>query len=105
MIHKGRKHKNGTSSPLKQFDGNDTTGTIDTNDVEDIEDKLYKETEDYWKRGRLGMAYQRFLYATTIIDESDLNEEERENEKDALLGARRDALGDGFVNFPPWRRR
>ena len=81
------------------------TGTIDdTNDVEDIDDKLYKETEDYWKRGRLGMVYQLFPDATKIIDESDLNVEEREHEKAALLGARKDALGDGFVNFPPWRR-
>ena len=84
------------------FDGNDTT-----NDVDDVDDELYKRTEDYWKRGTLGTGMgivQRFLYATTIIDESDLNEEEREKEKDALLGARRDALGDGFVNFPPWHR-
>ena len=84
---------------MKQFDGNDTTGTIDTNDVEDIDDELYKETEDYWKRGWLGMHYQPFLDATRIIDESDLNEEEKKHEKDA--GARKDALGDGFVNFPP----
>ena len=55
--------------------------------------------------GRLGMIYQRFLDANKIIDESDLNEEEQEHEKDALLGARRYVLGDGFVNFPPRRRR
>ena len=92
VIHKGRKHKNGTSSPMRQFDGNDTTGTIiDTNDAEDIDDELYKETEHYWKRGWLGMSYQTFKDATKIIDESDLNEEEKQH-------------GDGFVNFPSWRR-
>ena len=54
--------------------------------------------------GQLGMIYQRFLDANKIIDESDFNEEEKKHEKDALVGARKEALGDGFVNFPPWRR-
>ena len=100
VIHKGRKHKNGASSlVIGQFDGNDTT-----NDAEDIDDELYKETEHYWKSGWLGKSYQVFKDVTKIIDESDLNEEEKQHEKDAIVGARKDALGDGFVNFPPWRR-
>ena len=79
-----------------QFDGNDTT-----NDAEDIDDELYKETEHYWKSGWLGMSYQNFKDATKIIDESDLSEEEKQNERDALVGARKDAFGDGSVHFPP----
>ena len=40
-FHKGRKHKNGASSLIiGQFDGNDTT-----NDVDDVDDELYKRTE------------------------------------------------------------
>ena len=52
--------------------------------------------------GRLGMIYQRFLDANKIINESDLNEEEKKHEKDTLLGAWKAALGDGFIDFPPW---
>ena len=52
--------------------------------------------------GQLGMIYQRFLDANKIIDESDFNEEEKKHEKDTLLGAWKAALGDGFIDFPPW---
>ena len=93
VIHKGRKHKNGASSSIiGQFDGNDTT-----NDVDDGDDELYKRTEDYWKRGTLGtgvgIVYQKFLDAIKVIDESDLDEEEKKLEKDALVEARKDAWG------------
>ena len=90
MIHKGRKHKNGASSLIiGQFDGNDTT-----NDVDDVDDELYKRTEDYWKRGTLGTGvstvFQQFLDAIEVIDKSDLDEEEKKLEKDALIEAKKD---------------
>ena len=81
VIHKGRKHKIGTSSPMKQFDGNATTvediddGNATT--VEDIDDELYKKTEDYWKRGWVGTSDQDFLDASKIIDVSELDEQEK----------------------------
>ena len=79
VIHMGRKHKD-ISNPIGQFDGNAT------NDTEDI-DEVYLNTEEYWKTGLVDdwvPIYQDWLGAFKIIDESDLDEEDKKNEKDVL---------------------
>ena len=75
----GRKHKD-ISNPIGQFDGNAT------NDTEDI-DEVYMNTEEYWKTGLVDgwvPTYKDFLGAFKIIDESDLDEENKKNERDVL---------------------
>ena len=81
VIHMGRKHKKNTSSNIGQFDGN---ATIATNVTNDIDDELFKRTEHYWKNGWLGISDRDFVDAPNIIDESDLDEEDKKCEKDAL---------------------
>ena len=76
----GRKHKKDISNPIGQFDGNDT------NDDEYI-DEVYMNTEQYWKTGLVdGLlpTLRDSFGVNKIIDESDLNEEEKKNEKDGL---------------------
>ena len=76
----GRKHKKDISKPIRQFEGNAT------NDTEDI-DEVYMNTEEYWKTGLVDNwvpIYQDWLGACKIIDESDLDEEDKKNEKDVL---------------------
>ena len=62
--------------------------------IVDVEDELYKRTEEYWKRGTLGTGvstvFQQFLDANDVIDKSDLDEEEKKLEKDALIEAKKD---------------
>ena len=90
VIHIGRKHnKKNMSSNIGQFDGNASIATIGTND---IDDELFKRTEHYWKNGWLGISDRDFVDATNIIDESDLDEEDKKREKDALVCARKDAF-------------
>ena len=54
--------------------------------------------------GYLGTAYQTYLDAIKIIDNSDMNECEKEKENFKILEARRQAFGPNFKNFPPWSR-
>ena len=56
VIHLGGKHKKNTSSPIVQFYGNTTKGTIDIND-----------TEVYWKSGWVGRSDKVFMIVNKIL--------------------------------------
>ena len=78
-------------------------GTDDTEVVK--EDEPYAGTKHYWARGWLGMAYQTFLDANTVIDNCDLTEMEKNQEKAKIVESRKTALGTSFAHFPPWSSR
>ena len=84
-----RKH-----SKLDQLDG--------ASEIEDADIK-YEDTEHYWKNGWLGSVYQVFISANEIIDDSDMPEEEKNEEKAKILKARKEAFGNSFRYYPPWR--
>ena len=90
-IHMGRMH-----SRIEQLDG--------CNDNEN-EDTKYKHTSHYWKKGYLGTAFQAFLDATDIIEESDLPDVIKKHEQKKVLNARKEALGENFKYFPPWDKK
>jgi hypothetical protein len=90
-IHMTRKH-----SKIEQLDGCISV----SEDLE--EDEKYYGTRDYWKEGRIGTAYQTFLDAIDIVDESDLAEETKEVEKIKVFDARKCALGTNFNCFSHW---
>ena len=46
--------------------------------------------------------YQSFLDANHIIENSDLDEGSKVEEKQKLLEARKLAFGDNFRRVPPW---
>ena len=93
-VHMSRMHHN-----IEQLDG-----MIDTNKLE-IDEK-YENTEHYWKTGRLGNIYQFFIDANDVLDNcSNLDDEERKNEKMKVLDARKRAFGASFSNFPPWSKK
>ena len=46
--------------------------------------------------GRLGTVYRTVLYAHEIIDESQLNKDDKEKEKAKLFEARKTAFGNLF---------
>ena len=91
IVHMGRKHGN-----IEQLDGM-------VNLAEEAEDKTYLNTELYWKRGVLGTSYQIYLDANDIIERSDFSEKEKEEEKAAILEARKEAFGNEYKYYPPWR--
>ena len=90
-VHMGKKHSN-----IEQIDGHV--------ELEEDDDK-YEKTEDYWKKGRLGVAYYTFLDAMCLIDSYDISEDDKKEEKEKLLDARKAALGKTFYNFPPWSKK
>ena len=92
IIHMGRKHKD-----IEQLDG------LDASISEDFEDTQYSNTEKYWKTGCLGTSFQYFLDANEIIETSSLDDIEKENERAAIIAARKDAFGDQYQYYPPWR--
>ena len=87
-----KKHAN-----IEQLDGTNA-------DMEKVEedDKL-EETCLYWKTGRLGTIYQTFLDVNKIIDECNLPEDVKKDEKAKVLDARKLAFGSDFQRMPPWR--
>jgi hypothetical protein len=93
-IHLSRKH-----GKIEQLDGN----TTDNDDTK--QDEKYAGTKHYWKEGRLGSAYQTFLDAHATIEESELDHDDKENEKAKLLEARKAAFGKLFKHCPPWSLR
>ena len=92
MVHIGRKHPN-----IEQLDGMDNL--VD----EEVVDKTYLNTECYWKRGILGTNYQLYIDANEIVEESDFSAEEKEEERAAILQARKEAFGTQYRYYPPWR--
>ena len=91
FVHMGRKH-----TMIEQLDG--LNKSVD----DEEEDTVYLNTETYWKDETLGRSYQAFLDANKLIDESALNEDDKENEKIRVLAARKEAFGDDFKYYPPW---
>jgi len=89
-VHMGRKHK---FPP--QLDGENTIG-------DDNMDERYEGSEHYWKTQYLGSAFQSFLDANSIIEESSFSEDQKTNVKIAILEARKEAIGANFKHFPPW---
>ena len=83
-----RKH-----SKIKQLDAA-TDGT--SHDVK------YNSTSHYWTRGRIGISYQNYLEAIDIIENTDLEDCDKELEKLKLTEARKEAFGKNYKNFPPW---
>ena len=90
-IHMTKKH-----SKIEQLDGH--------SEMEIGNDK-YSSTKHYWKTGYLGTMYQSYLDAKEVIDESDLNPDDKEKEMLRLLEARKSAFGTNFKHFPPWSDR
>ena len=86
----GRKNKN-----IEQIDG--------STDVVEIDEK-YDQSEKYWKTGRPGIAYYTFLAANSVLDASDMLEEEKLKEKNKILEARKATFGSSFHQFPPWKK-
>ena len=90
-----RKH-----STIEQLDGN-----ISISDKNIDEDEEYARTARYWKSGSLGSAFQAFLDANEIIDNSNFEMEEKKVEKQKILEARKLAFGNNFSYYPPWSNR
>ena len=86
-IHMNKMHKE-----IEQLDGHS----------ELIADEEYNRSKHYWKTGYLGTAFQSYLDAKQLIDESDLSEEDKEQEKQNLLEARKNAFGTNYRYYPPW---
>ena len=96
VVHKGKKHK-----AIEQLDGNITL-ELEADEEED-EDTPYQNTKSYWHKKVLGRSFQNYLDASKIIEESSFNSEEKKIEMAALLEARKEAFGDEYKYYPPWR--
>ena len=90
-IHLGRKHK-----LIPHLDGGDFSSEL--NELDD----WYEGSKHYWKSGYLGQGYQAFIDAKKVVDESSLDEEEKKIHIDAILEARKTAIGEHYKYFPPW---
>ena len=97
-IHMSRRH-----SMIEQLDGAISDDMIDDEYEKRILQK-YKNTVEVWRTGKLGQSYQVYLDALEVINESDIVEAEKENERVMILEARKKAFGDDFEFYPPWKR-
>ena len=89
-IHMSKKH-----DKIEQLDG-----FYDTVDGQD--DNEYEGSKHYWKTGWLGSAYQSYLDAMEVLNKSDLDISNKEEEKIKVLKARKKALGSSYKYYPPW---
>ena len=46
--------------------------------------------------------YQIFKEVLMDIDETPLSEEEKSSERDIVIAARKEVLGDNYIFYPPW---
>ena len=92
-IHMSRKH-----DKIEQLDGTNDA----LNDHDQGEDE-YEGSKHYWKSGWLGAAFQSYLDALKVLEESDLELNDREVEKEKILKARKEALGSNYLYYPPWK--
>ena len=91
-VHMNRRH-----TKLEQIDG-----SVDC--ITSEQDSKYHNTEHYWEKGHIGVAYHSFLDANRILDDCDeLSNEEKVEEKNKLLDARKSVFGNSFRNYPPWK--
>ena len=58
----------------------------------------------YWEEGEIGAGFQTYLDAVDIIEESDIREEDKHEEKSKVLEARKQAFGTRYKFYPPWSR-
>ena len=93
VIHMGHKHKN-----IEQLDG------FSEFENEEDDDQLLLSTERYWRTGILGSTFQTYLDVLIMIDGSTLEEDDKNIEKELVLKARKEAFGDDFMYYPPWRK-
>ena len=63
----------------------------------------YANTQNYWHSGYLGTCFQNFIDANKILEESELEESEKDKEIAAVLEARKFAFGDMYKYYPPWK--
>ena len=90
-VHMTRMHKK-----IEQLDGGDPVSDgIDENDK-------YKKTSHYWEKGELGTIFQTYLDVNHILENSDLTEVSKDQEKAKVLAARKEAFVKDFKLFPPW---
>ena len=87
-----RKHK-----LISQLDGNESLELI-----EDDENEAYDGSKHYWKNGYLGGAWQSYIDALEVLENCGFESKTKETEKEKLLNARKEALGDVFKYYPPW---
>ena len=92
-VHVGRKHQN-----IDQLDGNTSLDILNYEN-----DNLYENTKDYWINGYIGRTYQTFIDAIQMVEESTLDEAEKKIEKEEILNARKEAFGDDFRFYAPWK--
>ena len=90
-VHIAKMH-----SQIEQLDGNAEILT------DEGFDGKYLSTKHYWAKGYLGGGYQTYIDALEVVDDIDLSEEGRHQEKARILEARKDALGENYKYFPPW---
>ena len=88
-IHMTRKH--GT---LEQIDGVICDGK---------QDLVYDRSDYYWKTGRIGISYQTYIDIIDVVQNSELSEREKEEEKLRVTEARKKTFGNNFKHFPPWK--
>ena len=96
QVHLTRKH-----ASMEQIDGNDSY----VGDDLDKDDEKYSGTSHYWKTGRLGTVYQVFIDANDIIENSDLTEKSKNDEKEKILNSRKTDFGPNFSFVPPWNMK
>ena len=90
-IHMSRKH-----DKIEQLDGSNDA-------LNDKDEDEYKGSKHYWKSGWLGAAFQSYLDALKVLEESDLEMADKEVEKEKILLARKQALGSSYLYYPPWK--
>ena len=71
---------------------------------EEDDNQLLLSTERYWRTGILGSTFQTYLDVLIMIDGSTLEEDDKNIEKELVLKARKEAFGDDFMYYPPWRK-
>ena len=74
-------------------------GFYDTVDGQD--NNAYEGSTHYWKTGWLGSAYQSYLDAMEVLNKSDLDISDKEEEKIKVLEARKEALEPSYKYYPP----
>ena len=60
--------------------------------VDDQDENEYEGSKHYWKTGWLGAAYQSYLDAMEVLNKSDLDISDKEEEKIKVFEARKKAF-------------
>ena len=66
------------------------------------DDNEYEGSKHYWKTGWLWSAYQSYLDAMEVLNKSELDISDKEEEKIKVLEARKEALEPSYNYYPPW---